>query len=416
MSEDPVVSALRTALSAAPDASLHLALGDRLMTISRPAEALAAYQQLLAINPTDTAALAKAAAAADGAGEVGTATGYRTLLNALGAADAAQGSAAPVQIAPASEPDPIPVKLTSEGGAVGGPGLRLVGGDEEPGEPEATFGDVGGLMDVKQRIEMSFLAPIRNPGLFKAYGKAIKGGMLLYGPPGCGKTHIARATAGEVGARFVSIGLIDVIDMYIGESEKRLHEIFESARRTSPTVLFLDELDAIGQKRSQLRHSAGRNVVNQLLVELDGLDSSAGVYVIAATNHPWDVDPALKRPGRFDRTVLVTPPDAPAREHIIGHHMQGRPADGLDFKILSSKTKGYSGADLVHLADTATERVLAEVLQGKPQRPVGMADFGAALREVESSVGPWVEMARNYALYANEGGAYDDLAAWLKSR
>ncbi|TNE86346.1 MAG: AAA family ATPase [Deltaproteobacteria bacterium] len=403
MSEDPVVTALRTALSAAPDPSLHLALGDRLTVLGRHSEALQAFQQVLAANPTDTEALTRAAQAAESAGDAAKAIGYRTLLTALGAADAQHA--------------PTAVPLTPEGESpAGGPGLRLVGAEEPPPPAGIRFDDVGGLEAVKKRIEMSFLAPIRNPSLFKAYGKAIKGGMLLYGPPGCGKTHIARATAGEVGARFESIGLIDIIDMYLGESEKRLHEMFEQARRTGPTVLFLDELDAIGQKRSQLRHSAGRNVVNQLLVELDGLDSSAGVYVIAATNHPWDVDPALKRPGRFDRTVLVTPPDAAARAHILARHMEGRPHQGLDFAVLAAKTQGYSGADLVHLADTATERVIEEVLAGKAQRSVSMADFGAALKEVVSSTGPWIEMARNYALYANEGGAYDDLAAWLKKR
>lgn len=414
MADDPVVTALRTALAAGPDAALHSALGDRLLALGRAEEALAVYQQILAIAPTEPDALTRAAAAAEAAGQTVTAQGYRTLLRALGQATE------PAVVAPSPSPEAPrlaePPRITSAGDAVGGPALRLVGEEEAASPAGVTFDDVGGLEAVKERIAISFLAPIRNPALFRSYGKAIKGGMLLYGPPGCGKTHIARATAGEVGARFESIGLIDILDMYIGESEKRLHEIFENARRTSPTVLFLDELDAIGQKRSQLRHSAGRNVVNQLLVELDGLDSSAGVYVIAATNHPWDVDPALKRPGRFDRTVLVTPPDASARVHILSRHMAERPHDRVDFEVLAARTEGYSGADLVHLADTATERVIAEVLAGRPQRPVAMADFGAALQEVMPSTRQWMEMARNYATYANEGGAYDDLAAWLKGR
>jgi AAA+ superfamily predicted ATPase len=412
MADDPVVTALRTALATAPNPALHLALGDRLLALDRASEALVAFQQVLAGAPTDLTALAKASEAAAAAGDATAAAGYRTLLQALGAAPSAAVSAPE----PPTEQPSEPPRLTTVGGATGGPSLRLVGDNEAAPAASTTFEDVGGLEEVKQRIEISFLAPIRNPALFKSYGKAIKGGMLLYGPPGCGKTHIARATAGEVGARFESMGLIDILDMYIGESEKRLHEIFENARRTSPTVLFLDELDAIGQKRSQLRHSAGRNVVNQLLVELDGLDSSAGVYVIAATNHPWDVDPALKRPGRFDRTVLVTPPDAAAREHILARYARERPHEGLDFAVLSSRTEGYSGADLVHLVDTATERVLAEVLKGRPQRPVTMKDFGAALDEVGPSTRQWIDMARNYATYANEGGAYDDLAAWLKQR
>ena len=138
--------------------------------------------------------------------------------------------------------------------------------------------------------------------------------------------------------------------------------------------------------------------------------------MLAATNSPWDVDPALRRPGRFDRTVLVPPPDAPARAHILQRHMIGKPQEGLDMAQLAQQTDGYSGADLVHLADTATEGALEEALQGGSLRPVRMGDFAQALREVRPSIGPWVEVARNYAVYANEGGAYDELAAWLKGR
>ncbi|MCK6505845.1 ATP-binding protein [Myxococcota bacterium] len=410
---DPVLVALRTALAARPDPALHLAVGDRLQALGDAAAALEAYAAALAMQPAHLDALGKAADAAAAAGQADRAEGYRRLHLALGGAPgprplrlAAVGPAAGAE-QPDDGVEPQAAPLGRESNVI-----RLV---EPPADPDATtFADIGGLEAVKRRIDLSFLAPMREPALFRAYGKAIKGGMLLYGPPGCGKTHIARATAGEVGARFTSVGLIDVLDMWIGESEKRLHELFEAARRQAPTVLFLDELDALGQKRSQLRHNAGRNLVNQLLVELDGLDSGDGVYVIAATNHPWDVDAALKRPGRFDRTVLVPPPDAPARAHILQRHMRGRPQEGLDFAVLAAKTDRFSGADLVHLADTAVEGVLEEALQGGGLRPVRMADFARALGEVKSSIGPWVEVARNYALYANESGAWDELAAWLK--
>ncbi len=392
---DPVIAALSTALQASPSPELRIALGERWMELAQPAQAVAVLSDALAEDPTNTRALLVAIQAAQAAGMTGRADGWQAVHRALTGISA-------------------PARQTVEGDA--GNVIRLVGEDEAPSRDAISFEDVGGLREVKRRIELAFLAPLRRPELYQAYGRSIRGGLLLYGPPGCGKTHIARATAGEVGARFTSIGLVDVLDMWIGESEKRLHELFESARREAPVVLFLDELDALGQKRSQLRHRAGRNLVNQLLVELDGLESSEGVYVLAATNSPWDVDPALRRPGRFDRTVFVPPPDEDARAHILSRHMHGRPTEGLDFAALAMRSAGFSGADLVHLGDSAIELVLEEALLGAAPRPVRMSDFARALTEVHPSIGPWVDTARNYAIYANEGGAYDDLAAWLKAR
>lgn len=425
---DPVVMALLKALAQAPHADLHLTVGDRLLSLGEGAAALPHFQAVLATDPVHLGALGGAHKAALSAGETATAEGYGRLLAALGGAAVPPAQAAPTgpavvpSIAPspaASTPlRPVPQPTTAGAGLDPGPVppsnvlslLPTPGAEAE----RTTFADVGGLENVKKRVELSFLAPMRDPALFRAYGKTIKGGLLLYGPPGCGKTHIARATAGEVGARFVSIGIIDVLDMWLGESEKRLHELFVNVRRQAPAVLFLDEIDALGQKRSQMRNSAGRNLVNQLLVELDGLEQSDGVYVLAATNHPWDVDAALKRPGRFDRTVLVPPPDPTARAVIMERHMQGRPQEGLDFATLAGRCNGYSGADLVHLCDSAIEMVLEEALQGGAMRPVRMGDFVKALKEVQPSIGAWVDVARNYALYANEGGAYDELAQWLK--
>jgi SpoVK/Ycf46/Vps4 family AAA+-type ATPase len=142
----------------------------------------------------------------------------------------------------------------------------------------------------------------------RLYTKSLRGGLLLYGPPGCGKTFI------------------DILDMWVGASERNLHEVFQTARGAAPVVLFLDEIDALGQKRSQTRNSAMRGTVNQLLSELDGVDSAnEGVFVLAATNQPWDVDPALRRPRRFDRTLLVLPPDGTAREAILRAELDRRP-------------------------------------------------------------------------------------------
>ena len=275
--------------------------------------------------------------------------------------------------------------------------------------------DVGGLTQVKQRLEASFLAPLRNPELRRMYGKSLRGGLLLYGPPGCGKTFLAKAVAGELGASFLHVSLADVLDMYIGQSEKNVHDLFELARRSAPCVVFLDELDAIGQKRSLTRNSGMRTTVNQLLTELDGVGSdNDGVFVLAATNHPWDVDPALRRPGRLDRMLLVLPPDLEAREAILRTHLKDRPIERIDTRALAKQTDGLSGADLAHLCETAAEYALLDSVATGTPRMISMADFRTALPEVRPSIGPWLDTASNVALYANSSGDYDDLAAWLR--
>jgi len=275
--------------------------------------------------------------------------------------------------------------------------------------------DVGGMHEVKKRINITFLAPLKNPELVKKYGKKTSGGLILYGPPGCGKTFIARALAGELGAKFISVSLADILDMYIGESEKKLHEIFETARRNAPAVLFFDELDAIGQKRSNLKSSGMRTLVNQLLNEMDSVEgNNDGVFILAATNLPWDIDSALKRPGRFDRVVAVFPPDIEARQYIIDRQLLDVPSDNIDTTYLAQRTELFSGADLAHLCQSAIDVVFEESLESGNARPLNNNDFKLPLREVSPSTRSWFESARNYAMFANQSGSYDDLLNYIK--
>ena len=414
MATDPsIISAIAAAVEATPDnVPLRLHLATLLLGADRPAEALEQCVVVLGRQPDSREALKMAADAAFKTGDTVRAISYGRLLDALGSSllDGPDFVPSP---APSRAPTPetaVPLSAQDDDG-------ESETGGWEVERPLVTLSDVAGMEAVKRRLNLAFLAPMKNPDLRKLYGKSLRGGLLLYGPPGCGKTFIARATAGELGAKFLSVGLSDVLDMWIGNSEKNLHQIFETARSNSPCVLFFDEIDALGHKRSQMRNNAGRNVVNQLLAEMDSVDgNNEGVFILAATNHPWDIDTGLRRPGRLDRTLLVLPPDAAARESVLRLHSQDRPLEGVDFAALAAKTEDYSGADLAHLCEAAAELALEDSLATGKIRAIGMSDFKRGLKEVKPSVRPWFETARNYALYANEGGVYDELIEYLKAR
>ncbi|MFD6401094.1 ATP-binding protein [Nocardia sp. NPDC060249] len=284
--------------------------------------------------------------------------------------------------------------------------------------PALRLADVGGMVEVKRQLELTLLGPLRNPELAKAFGTSARGGLLLYGPPGCGKTFLASAVAGELGAGFYPIEITDILDIYTGASERNVHSIFEMARRNAPCVLFLDEVDALGHKRSRMHASTTmRTVVNQLLTDMDSAThSNEGVFVLGATNHPWDVDVALRRPGRFDRMIFVGLPDLAARTSILHYHLRDRPVAGIDLNTLAADTDGFSGADLAHVCTSATQLALADSMRSGQVRPIGMADVRAALAQIRPSTGAWFESARNVVEFANGDGSYDDLATYLRRR
>jgi len=282
-------------------------------------------------------------------------------------------------------------------------------------KPKWKFQDVGGMKRVKEEISLKIIQPLTNPDLYKAFGKKTGGGILLYGPPGCGKTFIAKATAGEIDAKFISIGLHDILDMWVGNSEKNLHEIFEMARRNTPCVLFFDEVDAIGASRSDLKQSAMRHVINQFLAELDGVESdNDGILILAATNAPWSVDPAFRRPGRFDRIIFVEPPDEAARQEILKAALSGKPVDSIDTAKVAAAAQEYSGADLHAAIDIAVEDKLRESMSKGSIQALTTKDLLKAVKQHRPTTAEWLSSARNYALYANESGLYDDILKYLK--
>src|SRR5215469_5731828 len=415
-----VIASLRNAVAALPDdLALRMHLATMLLGVGHRDEAVAHLAAVLQSDPGNAQALALLVSAAP-AGPSSAPTD--SSQPAPETTDAAQTEFNWAQ-AEAELRDVLPPMFVAPDGAAEEP--HRARPDDVTAETAAhdaeraglRLADVAGMAEVKARLEAAFLAPMRNPDLRKLYGKSLRGGLLLYGPPGCGKTFIARAVAGELGARFIAVSFADVVDSMLGQSERNIHEIFGVARQNAPCVVFLDEVDAIGQKRTQLRHTPMRAVVNQLLLELDDVTGgNEGVFLLAATNHPWDVDSALRRPGRFDRMLLVLPPDQPARAAIFRYHLRDRPVERVDPERLAKLTDGYSGADIAHVCESAAELALLDSVRRGEPRMIGQPDLEAAITDVRPSLSPWFDAARNVALFANEGGAYDDLAAYLKKK
>jgi len=285
----------------------------------------------------------------------------------------------------------------------------------EKTEPKETFADVGGLEDVKKKIQMNFILPLKNPEFFKAYGKEAGGSLLLYGPPGCGKTFLAKAIAGEINASFLHLELQAILSMYVGQSEHNLHDIFEAARDNKPCVLFIDELDAIGGNRQNMRQHHERMLVNQLLLELDGLNShNHGIYVIGATNTPWYLDSALRRPGRFNQLLFIPPPSEAEREVILELKLKDKPQSSLNPKKIASKTEHFSGADLGQLVGDAIESALHRSLEAGELQPLTNDDLSGALKQRKPTTLEWFSTAKNYATFSDVNKDYQHVLDYIK--
>jgi ATP-dependent 26S proteasome regulatory subunit len=276
------------------------------------------------------------------------------------------------------------------------------------------FSHIGGMDALKERIRMSIIYPFKNKELFAKFKKRVGGGLLLYGPPGCGKTLISRATAGECGAHFINISIHEILSKWIGESEQRMHEIFAIARRKAPTIIFIDEIDALGVKRSDAGHSA--SLVNTLLTEIDGAASrNENVLVMGATNTPWRLDSAFRRPGRFDHVVFVPPPDQAARKSIFALALDGIPQESLDLDQLAQKSEKFSGADIRAVVEASTESVIETIMKSGKEVRLTQKELLQALKKHRPTTLEWLEQASNYASYANQSGLYDELSEYIRS-
>ncbi|MEM0382875.1 MAG: tetratricopeptide repeat protein [Candidatus Anstonellales archaeon] len=260
------------------------------------------------------------------------------------------------------------------------------------------FKDLAGMEKLKNELMNSIVKPLQYAQLTKEYGLMGGGGILMYGPPGCGKTYFVKAAAGEAKVAFINVKLSDILDMYVGNTEKNIHKVFEAARKNAPAILFFDEVDAIGARRDSGGGEAGqalRSAINQFLTEMDGIEANnENVLVIAATNAPWDVDPALRRSGRFSRTIYVPPPDFQTRVKMLKIHAKGRPiSKNIAWMRLGLLTIGYSAADIKALSDKAAQYAWLDAIGGK-KREIRTSDYIRASDEVKSSLGPWYAQAR----------------------
>ncbi|MFC1697648.1 ATP-binding protein [Nanoarchaeota archaeon] len=273
-----------------------------------------------------------------------------------------------------------------------------------------SFKDIGGLDELKEEIRMKIIMPFLHPEIFKYYKKNIGGGILMYGPPGCGKSLIAEATAGEAGVAYFHVKASDIKSKYVGEAEQNIAALFEEARKASPAIIFFDEFETLGGDRSQTAPNE-RGAITQLLTEMDGVGTKdQKILLLAATNEPWNIDLALRREGRFGKTIFVPPPDKDARVEIFKIHLKGRPIDqNIKGKQLLELTENYSGADLKAVCEMASEIPLKEYFKTNVKRKINHDDFIKVIDCHESIIKPWFTKAIEELKSKNRLQFFEDL-------
>ncbi|MFH1788350.1 MAG: ATP-binding protein [Candidatus Altiarchaeota archaeon] len=284
-----------------------------------------------------------------------------------------------------------------------------------------TFKNVAGLNELKELLEEEVIYPMQHSELARQYKQRVGSGVLLYGPPGCGKTYVAEAIAGEIGWPIINASCGNLIGRYSGQTENNIHNVFEEARRQAGklggVIIFFDEIDALGLKRTRI--SEGSNwrqiVVNTLLSEFDGISANQNVFIIGATNAPWDVEPALKRTGRFNDCVFVPPPDEETRTALFRMYSEGLPLEeDIDYKLLAEKTKNYASSDIAEICDAAAEFPWKEAIKKGEPRKVNMKDFEKAIEKRKSSLQEWYAIINDMKLNKEFKKIFPDIESSVK--
>ena len=286
--------------------------------------------------------------------------------------------------------------------------------DKINNRPLTKFKDIGGLQDIKEEIRLKIIEPLLRPDAFRYFGKKPGGGILMYGPPGCGKSLIAEAAAGEADVAFYHIKPSDIKDKYVGESEKNISRLFESAKK-DVSIVFFDEFEALGGERS-LGSIHDKNLVSQLLTEMDGFgNKDKKILLIGATNEPWSIDLALRRHGRFGTMIFIPPPDFISRISIFQLNLRNRPVSSdIDIFRLADMSEHYSGADIVSVCETATDIALKDFINSNHNRKITMQDITTAINNKKSTIVPWFKLAIEMIKKQGDEQSYPELFNYAK--
>ena len=287
-------------------------------------------------------------------------------------------------------------------------------------KPKLRFEDIAGLNEVKERIKEAIVYPFTYPEDYKYFGVNPGGGILLYGPPGCGKTMLAAAAAAECDAVFINLKISDIKDKYVGESEKNIKQVFELARSYERSILFFDEIDAMAGERGDSSQGHERSLVNELLAQMDALESKGtprNSLVLAATNQPWSVDLALRRSGRFDSAVFIPNPDVESRQKLFEINLRSRPVDkSVKLAALAQMTERYASAEIVEICDRAAKIPLRERLrEQKKRRAISLADFKQSIDEKTTVLPAWYLRAVKEIEASGEADMFNELIQAAKA-